>query len=169
MTSFISSQSPILVVNQTPSAGQVPAVGSQVGRFVGTLNVSILAALESITDAPADRDVDYCHWAWTLGVTITFSKNTLPSWMGWWELRAHVLLRNARLLWFGRGVSRPRRPVVGLTKSTFGCFCDGSKDFLKLSRLLSQIHSIDHTRNAQECLYRVNAIRATIGDTWERD
>ena len=64
------------------SAGHVPAVGSQVGRFVGTLNVSILAALESITDAPADRDVDYCHWAWTLGVTITFSKNTLPSWMG---------------------------------------------------------------------------------------
>jgi hypothetical protein len=50
--------------------------------------------------------------------------------MGWWELRAHVLLRNARLLWFGRGVSRPRRPIVGLTKSTFGCFCDGSKDFL---------------------------------------
>ena len=61
MTSFISSQSPILVANQTPSAGQVPAVGSQVGRVVGTLNVGKIAALESITDAPADRDVDYCH------------------------------------------------------------------------------------------------------------
>jgi hypothetical protein len=46
MTSIISSQSPILVANQTTSAGQVPAVGSQVGRFVGTLNVGKIAALE---------------------------------------------------------------------------------------------------------------------------
>ena len=61
IASFFSSQSPILVANQTTSAGQVPAVGSQVGRFVGTLNVGNIAALESISDAPADRDVDYCH------------------------------------------------------------------------------------------------------------
>ncbi len=107
-----------------------------------------------------------------LGLLVSQSPSLkTPSQVGWVvrELRAHVLLRNARLLWFGRGVSRPRRPIVGLTKSTFGCFCDGSKEFLKLSRLLSQTHSIDHTRNAQECLYRFNAIRATISDTWERD
>ena len=60
IASFFSSQSPILVANQTPSAGQVPAVGSQVGRFVGTLNVSKIAALESFTDAPVDREVDNC-------------------------------------------------------------------------------------------------------------
>ncbi len=52
-----------------------------------------IAALESITDAPADRDVDYCHWAWTLGVTITFSKNTLPSWMGCWGVTCTCLIK----------------------------------------------------------------------------
>jgi hypothetical protein len=45
-------------LNQTTSAGKVPAVGSQVERFVGTLNVGKVAALESITDAPVDIDVD---------------------------------------------------------------------------------------------------------------
>ncbi len=68
-----------------------------------------------------------------LGLLVSQSPSLkTPSQVGWvvGELRAHVLLRNARLLWFDRGVSRPRRPIVGLTKSTFGCFCDGSKDFL---------------------------------------
>ncbi len=65
---------------------------------------------------------------------------------------------------------RPRRPIVDLTKSTFDGFHDGrSKDFLKLSRLLSQIHSIDHSRTAQECLYCVQAIRATLGDTYGKE
>ncbi len=61
MTSFTSSQSPFLVAHQTTSAGQVPAVGLQVGRFIGTLNVGNIAALESTTDAPVDGDVDHCR------------------------------------------------------------------------------------------------------------
>ncbi len=60
---------------------------------------------------------------------------------------------------------RPRRPIVDLTKSAFDGFHDGSKDFLKLSRLLSQIHSIDHSRTAQG----VQAICATLGDTYGKD
>ena len=59
-----------------------------------------------------------------LGLLVSQSPSLKPSQVGWvvGKLRAHVLLRNARLLWFGRGVLRPRRPIVGLTKSTFGCF-----------------------------------------------
>ena len=76
------------------SAGQVPAVGSKVGRFVGTRNVSKIAALESITDAPVNRDVNNCCWAWTLGVTIALS--TSPSQAGRvvGKLRAQVYLKD---------------------------------------------------------------------------
>jgi hypothetical protein len=55
--SFIYYQSPFLVAYQSLSAGQIPAVGSQVGCFVGTLNVSAIAALESTTDVPVDGSV----------------------------------------------------------------------------------------------------------------
>lgn len=106
-----------------------------------------------------------------LGLLVSQSPSLItPSQVGWvvGELGAHVLLRNARLLWFGCGVSRPRRPIVGLTKSTFGCFCDGSKDFLSYHGYFRKFTQLI-TQEAQECLYRVNAIRATIGDTWERD
>lgn len=68
-----------------------------------------------------------------LGLLVSQSPSLkTPSQVGWvvGKLRAHVLLRNARLLWFGRGVLRPRRPIVDLTKSTFDGFHDGSKDFL---------------------------------------
>jgi hypothetical protein len=51
---FLYYQSPFLVTYQSLSAGQVPAVGLQVGRFVGTLNVGAVAALESTTGAPVD-------------------------------------------------------------------------------------------------------------------
>ncbi len=61
ITSFTSSQLPFLVAHQTTSAGQVPAVGSQFGCFVGTLNIGNIAALESTTDAPVDGDVDHCR------------------------------------------------------------------------------------------------------------
>jgi hypothetical protein len=53
------------------------------------------------------------------------------------KLRAHTFFRYARLLRFGRGVQGPRRPYVDLLTSMLDSFCDGSKDFLKLSRLLS--------------------------------
>jgi hypothetical protein len=62
--------------------------------------------------------------------------------------------RTAHLLRFGNGVLRPRRSIVDLTKSTFDGFHDGSKDFLKLSRLLSQIHS---------------NVCATLGDTFGKE
>ena len=82
-----------------------------------------------------------------LGLLVSQSPSLKPSQVGWvvGKLRAHVLLRNARLLWFGRGVLRPRRPIVGLTKSTLDGFCDGSKVFLsyhgyfrKFTQLITQ-------------------------------
>jgi hypothetical protein len=45
-------------------------------------------------------------------------------------------------------------------------FCDGSKDFLKLSGLLSRFHSVNHSKNAQECLDCVYATRGTFGGTY---
>jgi hypothetical protein len=74
----------------------------------------------------------------------------------------HVFFRSACLLRFGRGVQRPRRPIVDLRKSTLDGFCDGNKDFLKLSRLLSRFHSVNHSKNAQECLDCVHATRGTF-------
>jgi hypothetical protein len=45
-------------------------------------------------------------------------------------------------------------------------FCDGSKDFLKLSRLLSRFHSVDHSKIAQECLDCIHVTRGTFGGTY---
>ncbi len=86
------------------SSGQVPAVGSEVGRFVGTQNVSKIAALESFTDAPVDRDVDNCCWAWTLGVTIALSKSPSQAGRVVGKLRAQVYLKDCSLLVFSGSV-----------------------------------------------------------------
>ncbi len=69
------------------------------------------------------------------------------------------------LLEFNRGVQGPRRPYIDLLTSTLDGFCDRSKDFLKLSRLLSKFHSVDQ-KNAHECLNCVHAMRATYGGTY---
>jgi hypothetical protein len=53
--------------------------------------------------------------------------------------------------------------MVDLRKSTLDGFCNGSKDFLKLSCLLSRFHSVNHSKNAQECLDHVHATRGTFG------
>ena len=82
------------------------------------------------------------------------------------KLRAHTFFRYAHLLRFGCGVQGPRRPYVDLLTSTLDGFCDGSKDFLKLSQLLSKFHLVDHWKNAQECLNCVHAMRATYGGTY---
>jgi hypothetical protein len=58
---FIYIQSPFLVAYQSPSAGQVSAVGLQVGRFIGTLNIGTIAALKSTTDALVDGSVVHYH------------------------------------------------------------------------------------------------------------
>ncbi len=58
---LIYYQLSFLAAYQSPSAGQVPSVGSQVGIFVGTLNVGTIAALESTTDTPIHGSVvHYC-------------------------------------------------------------------------------------------------------------
>ena len=85
------------------------------------------------------------------------------------KLRAHVFFKHACLLRFGRGLLKPRQPFVELNQSTLNGFCDGSKDFLKLSRLLLHKHSIDHSQNAQECLSRIHAIRGTFGGTYRKE
>jgi hypothetical protein len=58
---FIYYQSPFLVAYQFLSAGQVPAVGLQVGRFFGTLNVGAITALESTTDLPVNENLVHYH------------------------------------------------------------------------------------------------------------
>ncbi len=82
------------------------------------------------------------------------------------KLCAQDFFRSARLLRFSRGVQRPRRPIVDLWKSTLDGFCDGNKDFLKLSRSLSRFHSVDHSKNAQECLDCIHETRGTFGGTY---
>ncbi len=79
------------------------------------------------------------------------------------KLHAHTFFRYARLLRFGRGVQGPRQPYVDLPTLTLDGFCDGSKDFLKLSQVLSKFHLVDHLKNAQECLNCIHAMRATYG------
>jgi hypothetical protein len=56
--------------------------------------------------------------------------------------------------------------MVDLQTSTLDGFCDGSKDFLKLSGLFSRFHSVDHSKNAQECLDCIHATRGTFGGTY---
>ncbi len=82
------------------------------------------------------------------------------------KIRAHTFFWYARLLRFGRGVQGPRRPYADLLTSTLDGFCDGSKDFLKLSQLLSIFYSVDHLKNDTECLNWVHAMRATYGGTY---
>ena len=82
------------------------------------------------------------------------------------RIRAHAFFAYSRLFGFGRGVNLPRRPYVGLTRSTLDNFCDGTKDFLKLSWLFSTSHCIDHSVNAQVCVNRLNALRGTYGGTY---
>jgi hypothetical protein len=82
------------------------------------------------------------------------------------KLHAHTFFRYARLLRFGCGVQGPRQPYVDLLTLMIDGFCDGSKDFLKASRLLSKFCLVDHSMNAQECLNCVHAMRATYGGTY---
>jgi hypothetical protein len=82
------------------------------------------------------------------------------------KLHAYIFFRSARLLRFGCGVQGPCRPIVDLHTSTLDGFCDGSKDFLKLSRLLSKFHSVDHSKNVHECLACVHVLRGTYGGTY---
>jgi hypothetical protein len=66
-----------------------------------------------------------------------------------------------------KGLRSVRRPYVGLSKPTLDGFCDGHKDYLQLYRLLSTVSTVDHVKNAQSCVNRVNAHRGTYGGTYE--
>ncbi len=77
------------------------------------------------------------------------------------RIHAHIFFRSARLLKFDRGAILPRQPYVDLSRPTLDRFGDGSQDFLNLSWLFSTNHSFDHSRYAQECINRINAIRGT--------
>ncbi len=59
--------------------------------------------------------------------------------------------------------------MVDLRTSTLDGFCDGSKDSLKLSCLLSRFHSVNHSKNAQECLDCINATRGTFGGPYRNE
>jgi hypothetical protein len=45
-------------------------------------------------------------------------------------------------------------------------FCDRIKNFLKLVQLLSKFHLMDHSKNAQECLNCIHAMRGAYGGTY---
>ncbi len=85
------------------------------------------------------------------------------------EATRSCLLKSVRLLRFGRGIQRHCWPMDDLRTSTLDGFFDGSKDFLKLSRLLSRFHSVNHSKNAQECLDRIHAPRGTFGGTYRNE
>jgi hypothetical protein len=82
-------------------------------------------------------------------------------------LRAHKFFSSARLSNFGQGLRSVRRPYVGLSTPTLDGFCDGHKDFLQLYRLLSTFSTVDHVKNAQSCVNRVNTLSGTYGGTYE--
>jgi hypothetical protein len=82
------------------------------------------------------------------------------------KICAHTFFRYARLLRFGCGVQGTCRPYVDLLTLLLDGFCDGSKDFLKLSQLISKFYLVDHLKNAQECLNCVHVMRATYGGTY---
>jgi hypothetical protein len=82
-------------------------------------------------------------------------------------LRAHKFFSSARLSKFGQGLCSVRRPYVGLSTPTLDGFCDGHKDFLQLYRLLTTFSTVDHVKNAQSCVNRVNALCGTYGGTYE--
>ncbi len=82
-------------------------------------------------------------------------------------MRAHKFLSSARLSKFEQGLRSVRRPYVGLSKPTFDGFCDGHKDFLQLYRLLSTFSTVDHAKNAQSYVNRVNAHHGTYCGTYE--
>jgi hypothetical protein len=46
-------------------------------------------------------------------------------------------------------------------------FCDGHKDFLQLYRLMSTFSTVDHVKNVQSCVNRVNTLHGTYGGTYE--
>jgi hypothetical protein len=71
------------------------------------------------------------------------------------------------VLKFERGAILSRQPYIDFSRSTLDHFCDGSQDFLTLSRLFSINFSFDHSRCAQECINRFNTIRGTFGGTYE--
>jgi hypothetical protein len=84
------------------------------------------------------------------------------------RLRAHKFFLSARLSKFGQGLRSVRRPYVGISTPTLEGFCDGHKDFLQLYRLLSTFSTVDHVKNAQSCVNRVNALCGTYGGTYEK-
>ena len=82
-------------------------------------------------------------------------------------MRAHKFFSSAHLSKFGQGLRSVRQPYVGLSKPTLDGFCDGHKDFLQLYRLMSTFSTVDHVKNAQSCVNRVNTLRGTFGGTFE--
>ena len=82
-------------------------------------------------------------------------------------MRAHKFFSSARLSKFGQDLHSVRQPYVGLSKPTLDGFCDGHKDFLQLYRLMSTFSTVDHVKNAQSCVNRVNTLCGTFGGTFK--
>jgi len=81
--------------------------------------------------------------------------------------RARNFFSFARITKFGNGLRSMRRPYVDLTKPTLDGFCEG-KDFLQVFRLLSTFRTLDHNKNVQSCLARINATHCFYGGTYQK-
>jgi hypothetical protein len=81
--------------------------------------------------------------------------------------RAQDFFSSARLTKFGNGLRSVRRPYVDLSKPTLDGFCEG-KDFLQVFRLLSTFRTLDHNKNVQSCLARINAMHGSYGGTYQK-
>ena len=83
-------------------------------------------------------------------------------------MRAQKFFSSALLSKIVQGLRSVRRPNVGISTPTLEGFCDGHKDFPQLYRLLSTFSTVDHVKNAQSFVNRVNALRGTYGGTYEK-
>jgi hypothetical protein len=81
-------------------------------------------------------------------------------------LCTHVFFSSASLTKFGNGLCSVCWPYVGLSTPTLDGFCKG-KDFLQLFCLLTAYCTMDHEKNLQLCVVRINMNHGFYGGTYE--
>jgi hypothetical protein len=175
-----STLSPFLGAYQS-----LPVKYPQLDRRMDILLVhETLAPLPLISKPQASLSIEALFATVELGLLVPLSFSLLLSQVGWVTLHQLSYLKTGAHDNEEREVTCPylfqictssqvwswcpRTPpaFVDCLTLTLDGFCDGSKDFFKLSGLLSKLHLVDHSKNAHECLNRIHAMRATYGGTY---
>jgi hypothetical protein len=107
-----------------------------------------------------------CHPPWLDGTF--FLSSCSRKHMRWKKqcLRAHVFFSSAHLIKFDNDLCLVCQPYFGLSTPTLDGFCKG-KDFLQLFCLLSAYCTMDHEKNVQSCLARINMMHGSYEGTYE--